>query len=107
MSRLCLDIMIGGKVADVVTTKLFRNGGSLAVRIPAGWVSEGEITLSRNPISGDIVITQRAGRMKTLLEKLASEEPVNDAVFEAAITRDQLIDDRSVFEQQASQNVSD
>lgn len=100
-------MMIGGKVADVVTTKLFKNGGSLAVRIPAGWVSEGEITLSRNPISGEIVITQKAGRMKTLLEKLASEEPVSDAVFEAAITRDQVIHDRSVFEQQASQNVSD
>jgi virulence-associated protein VagC len=99
--------MIGGKVADVVTTKLFRNGGSLAVRIPAGWVSEGEITLSRNPISGDIVITQKSGRMKTLLEKLASEEPVSDAVFEAAITRDRVIEDKSVFEQQASQNVSD
>lgn len=99
--------MIGGKVADVITTKLFRNGGSLAVRIPAGWVSEGEITLSRNPISGDIVITQKAGRMKTLLEKLASEEAVDDAVFEAAITRVQVIDDRSVFEQQANQNVPD
>lgn len=94
-------------MADVVTTKLFRNGGSLAVRIPAGWVSEGEITLFRNPISGDIVITQKAGKMKTLLEKLASEEPVSDAVFEAAITRDHVIEDRSVFEQQASENVSD
>lgn len=94
-------------MADVITTKLFRNGGSLAVRIPAGWVSEGEITLSRNPISGDIVITQKAGRMKTLLEKLASEEAVDDAVFEAAITRVQVIDDRSVFEQQANQNVPD
>ena len=107
MSRLCLDKMIGGKVADLVTTKLFRNGGSLAVRIPAGWVSEGEITLSRNPISGDIVITQKAGRMKSLLEKLASEEAVDDPVFDAAITRDQVTDDISVFEQQASQNVPD
>lgn len=100
-------MLIGDKVANVITTKLFRNGGSLAVRIPAGWVSEGEITLSRNPISGDIVITQKAGKMKLLLEKLASEEPVDDAVFEAAIRRDTLVDDRSVFEQQASHDVSD
>ena len=49
---------IGGKVADVVTTKLFRNGGSLAVRIPAGWVNEGEITLSRDVNTGRIILSQ-------------------------------------------------
>lgn len=92
-------------MADVVTTKLFRNGGSLAVRIPAGWMVEGEITLSRNPISGDILVTQRTGRMRTLLEKLASEDPVDDAVFETAISRDRVTHDKSVFEKQASQNV--
>lgn len=45
-------------MADVITTKLFRNGGSLAVRIPAGWVSEGEITLSRDVNTGRIVLSQ-------------------------------------------------
>jgi hypothetical protein len=45
-------------VADVVTTKLFRNGGSLAVRIPAGWLAEGEITLSREERTGRIYISQ-------------------------------------------------
>jgi hypothetical protein len=51
-------MVMGGKVADVITTKLFRNGGSLAVRIPAGWVSEGEITLSRDVNTGRIFLSQ-------------------------------------------------
>ena len=107
MSRLSLDSVIGGKVADVVTTKLFRNGGSLAVRIPAGWVSEGEITLSRNPISGDIMISQEAGKMRALLEKLSQAEPVEDAVFDAGLERVHRSGDQSIFERQASQSVSD
>ena len=107
MSILYIDILIGGKVADVITTKLFRNGGSLAVRIPAGWVNEGEITLSRNPISGDILISQKAGKMRALLEKLSKAEPVEDAVFDAGLERAHRSEDQSIFERQANQSVSD
>lgn len=45
-------------MTDVVRTKTFRNGGSLAVRIPAGWVDEGELSLTRDSRTGRIVITQ-------------------------------------------------
>ena len=94
-------------MADVVTTKLFRNGGSLAVRIPAGWVAEGEITLSRNPVSGDIVISQRSARMRTLLQQLAAANAVEDSVFEAATAREMIDEDLSIFEKQENQVVSD
>ena len=47
-------------MADVIKTKTFRNGGSLAVRIPAGWLSDGELSISRDTRTGRIVITQDA-----------------------------------------------
>lgn len=84
----------------MVTTKVFKNGGSLAVRLPAGWVQDGEITLVRNPISGEIVISQRAARMKSLLQELAQLEPLEDSVFEEAISREIAPVDRSIFEKQ-------
>lgn len=94
-------------MADVITTKPFRNGGSLAVRIPAGWVLDGELTLTRNPVSGEIVISQRAARMRSLLQQLAQADPEPDAVFEEAIARNALVDDRSVFERQAREHAAD
>lgn len=46
-------------MADVVKTKLFKNGGSLAVRIPAGWLeAESQIKLIREPATGRIYLTQ-------------------------------------------------
>ncbi|MCF8529292.1 MAG: hypothetical protein K9G13_03275 [Aquiluna sp.] len=90
----------------MVTTKVFKNGGSLAVRLPAGWVQDGEITLVRNPISGEIVISQRAARMKSLLQELAQSEPLEDSVFEEAISREIALVDRSIFEEQAEPDAS-
>lgn len=93
-------------MAEMVTTKVFKNGGSLAVRLPAGWVQDGEITLVRNPISGEIVISQRAARMKSLLQELARLEPLEDSVFEEAISREIALVDRSIFEEQAEPDAS-
>lgn len=43
----------------MVRTKLFRNGGSLAVRIPARWVTpDQEVQLIRENSTGRIYITQ-------------------------------------------------
>jgi hypothetical protein len=48
-------------VRDVVTTKLFRNGGSFAVRIPAGWVDpEAEVNLVRDRVTGRIYLNQQS-----------------------------------------------
>ena len=93
-------------MAEMVTTKVFKNGGSLAVRLPAGWVQDGEITLVRNPVSGEIVISQRAARMKSLLQELARLEPLEDSVFEGAISREIALVDRSIFEEQAEPDAS-
>jgi antitoxin component of MazEF toxin-antitoxin module len=94
-------------VTDVVRTKTFRNGGSLAVRIPAGWVDDGELTLSRNPVSGEIVISQRAARLKELLQELSERDPIADPVFDEALARPLESDDKSIFERQADSDAAD
>ena len=44
---------------DVVRTKLFRNGGSVAVRIPAGWLDPSkEVALTRDVRTGRIYLGQ-------------------------------------------------
>ena len=46
-------------MADVIKTKTFRNGGSLAVRIPAGWVdADKDLYLSRDRRTGRIFLSQ-------------------------------------------------
>lgn len=48
-------------VKSVVTAKLFRNGGSHAVRIPSGWVDpEREVQMTFNQKTGRISISQDA-----------------------------------------------
>lgn len=48
-------------MTDVVKTKTFKNGGSIAVRIPAGWITEGDVLLSRDVRTGRILISQASG----------------------------------------------
>ncbi len=44
---------------DMVHTKLFRTGGSVALRIPAGWLDpERPVTLSRDPHTGRVYASQ-------------------------------------------------
>jgi virulence-associated protein VagC len=87
-------------VTDVIETKTFRNGGSLAVRIPAGWASDGELTLFRDPKTGDIRISQRTAKLAQLLAELAHADSFEDPVFEEGIQRVNPRDARSVFERQ-------
>jgi virulence-associated protein VagC len=89
-----------GIVAEVVTTKTFRNGGSLAIRIPAGWVSDGEVTLTRDPKTGEISVSQRSAKMAALLAEFMERGPIDDRVFEEALRRIPNADQRSVFERQ-------
>ena len=88
-------------MTDVVTTKTFKNGGSLAIRIPAGWIQDGELTLTRDPVSGEIVVSQRSKKLRELLAELATSEPIEDPVFEAALVREGTDLDISIFERQA------
>ena len=87
-------------MTDVVETKTFRNGGSLAVRIPAGWVSDGELTLSRDSKTGDIRISQRTAKLSQLLAGLAEADSFEDPIFDQGIQRVDALDERSVFERQ-------
>jgi hypothetical protein len=87
-------------VTDVVTTKTFRNGGSLAIRIPSGWVSDGEVTLTRDPKTGEIAVSQRAAKMAALLAEFIERGPIECPVFEEALKRNPNADQRSVFERQ-------
>ena len=46
-------------MSDVVRTRFFRNGGSVALRIPAGWFdAEQDVTLVRDQRTGRVYVTQ-------------------------------------------------
>lgn len=46
-------------MADMVVTKLFRTGGSVALRIPAGWLDPArEVVLQRDPHTGRVYAHQ-------------------------------------------------
>jgi hypothetical protein len=46
-------------MADMVRTKPFRTGGSIAIRIPAGWIeAQEQVTLVRDPTTGRVYLTQ-------------------------------------------------
>lgn len=66
-----------------VTRKLFKNGGSWAIRIPKGWLPEdGEFDLVvREDGVVEIHPLNRAERMKRLLEWLASQPPIPEEEF--------------------------
>lgn len=77
---------------NMVTTKLFRNGGSMAVRIPSGWLLPGaEITLERDAQSGEIRLTQQANQVNLLLRSWIGETELEDEVFDAALKRKPIL----------------
>jgi len=77
----------------MITTKLFRNGGSMAVRIPAGWLlPEAEVTLERDAQSGEIRLTQQANQVNLLLRSWQGETELEDEVFDAALKRKPILD---------------
>lgn len=46
-------------MADVVHTRLFRTGGSHALRIPAGWLDPGQgVDIVRDPLTGRLYVSQ-------------------------------------------------
>lgn len=57
-----MSVSAGGKR----TAKLFRNGRSQAVRLPAEFRFEGtEVDIRRDPITGDVVLSQRRQSTRT------------------------------------------
>lgn len=50
-------------MSDVKVAKLFRNGGSQAVRLPAEFRFDGdEVYISRDEVSGDLTLSRSPGR---------------------------------------------
>lgn len=66
-----------------VTRKLFKNGGSLAIRIPKGWLPEdGEFELCvRDDGVLEVSPIDRDARMRRLLEKFRAENSIPDGEF--------------------------
>jgi virulence-associated protein VagC len=89
--------IFGGMMGDVVTNKLFKTGGSVAVRIPAGWLDPAqEVALSRNPHTGRITISQAgAGQGEDFFEFLRGKQYLKDVGLEALVQRDDAPRDAS------------
>jgi antitoxin VapB len=61
------------------TAKLFRNGRSQAVRLPAEYRFEGsEVYVRRDPASGDIILSRRPESWKELFTLMDSIEVPSD-----------------------------
>ena len=65
-------------MTERVTRKAFKNGGSVAVRIPKGWIPENaEIDLvKRTDGIVEIRPLDRAARMKRLLQEIQARGPI-------------------------------
>lgn len=70
-------------MTERVTRKAFKNGGSVAVRIPKGWLDEdAEIDIVRRE-DGIVEIRpiDRDARMKKVLQSIIDRGPISDAEF--------------------------
>lgn len=70
-------------MTDHVTRKAFKNGGSVAVRIPKGWLEEdAEIEIMRRDDGiVEIRTLDREARMRKLLEYLSQQPELPDDAF--------------------------
>ena len=59
--------------------KLFKNGRSQAVRLPAEFrFAEKEVYIRRDPVSGDVVLSRRPGDWEGFLQLVASLDVPQD-----------------------------
>lgn len=67
---------------NMVSTKLFRNGGSVAVRIPAGWLNPDKgVHLVRDDTTGRIYISQTPLDIDGFFDFLRDKEYLPDPAF--------------------------
>ncbi len=68
------------------TAKLFKNGRSQAVRLPAEFRFEGdEVVIRRDPLTGDVILSQRNKKFEEWLklrDQLIAEAPQEFEDFE-------------------------
>ena len=72
------------------TVRLFRNGRSQAVRIPKEWEFDGEEVILARAEDGTLTI-EATSKKKSLLEVLASLEPLPEKDWMPEITDDDLL----------------
>jgi antitoxin VapB len=73
------------------TAKLFRNGGSQAVRLPAEFRFDGldEVRIWRDPATGDVVLSGRKQTLEEFFELRAKLGPLDRDDIAALTYRDQ------------------
>ena len=65
------------------TAKLFRNGRSQAVRLPAEYRFEGaEVYVRRDPATGDVVLSRRPNSWEDFFELMKTVEVPDDFLTE-------------------------
>jgi len=80
----------------VATAKLFMNGRSQAVRLPAGFrFAENEVHIRKDPATGDVILSRKPGNWDSLFALIKNTEVPAD--FLAPETRDQGIAERDPF----------
>jgi antitoxin VapB len=78
------------------TAKLFRNGRSQAVRLPADYRFEGsEVYVRRDPNTGDVILSRRPDSWKGLFELIDAEPLPEDFMADRG---DALPQNRDPFE---------
>lgn len=94
-------------MAESVNVKPFKNGGSMAIRIPAGWLDPNqEVTLTRDPDTKRITLNQRGAEMSALLLSWLALPEIEDDGFTEALHREPQTDQRSIFEIQEAEEGS-
>jgi len=79
------------------TAKLFTNGRSQAVRLPAAYRFEGkEVFIRRNPVTGDVILSGKPANWDEFLSALKDTNVPIDFLNEDE--RNQEVQDRDPFE---------
>jgi len=80
----------------VATAKLFMNGRSQAVRLPAGFrFAENEVHIRKDPATGDVILSRKPGNWDSLFALIKDTEVPAD--FLTPDTRGQGVAERDPF----------
>ncbi len=84
------------KPSGARTAKLFTDGRSRAVRLPAAYrFEETEVFIRRDPISGDVILSRKPASWDGFFAALERAEPIPDFLGEA--DRNEGTHDRDPF----------
>lgn len=82
----------------VQTAKLFMNGRSQAVRLPAAFrFDDTEVFIRRDPVSGDVILSRRPPTWDGFFAVLAGAEVPDEFLSERERDQEQAIVDRDPF----------